>query len=48
MVAIHPPIKNQWSSCDIHYKRLLAEARKQAEEELKEIDRKLKEMIMHD
>ena len=30
------------------YKRLLAEARKQAEEELKEIDRKLKEMIMHD
>jgi len=30
------------------YKRLLAEARKQAEEELKEIDRKLKEMMIHD
>ena len=30
------------------YKRLLAEARKQAEEELKEIDRKLNEMITYD
>ena len=30
------------------YKRLLAEARKQAEEELKEIDRKLNEMMIHD
>ena len=30
------------------YKRLLAEARKQAEEELKEIERKLNEMMIHD